>query len=414
MTRPSFPSNRAADEFARVVDGTAPGDVVERYAPLTRTVTLMREQPQPVPRPEFVADLRTRLMASAGELLATEPAAPVTPMRPRRVGRRLEHRLGAAAAAVVLVGSAAGMAAAAEGSLPGQTLYPVKRGIEQAEVAMNTNQTARGQELLDQAATRLQEVRDLVREGQAPDNAGLINQTLGDFTSSASRGSALLFSAYQAHQDNDSIQAVRSFTSSHMRLLSTLTKGSPHSTSPAFDRAGATLVGIDREATVLCRTCSAQGALNLPSRLLDLTSAKSLGNLMVTPVDQATRALSRTAQSRTEAHRAEQQAQDLSSGGATPKATPTTPAAGGLESGLESRLPTTQHTGSSEIRITRHHVTVKVGNQPLTDLANTLTSQGSGTDSTLGKTLDGVTKPLDKTLDGTTKLGGSLLGNDDQ
>src|SRR5690349_19721379 len=99
-----FPASRAAEEFARVIDGPAGTEAVERYAELAGTLTLLREQPAPVPRPAFVAELRERLLTAADELLvaAPEPAAHVVPLRPRRA-RVGERHLGAAAAALLLV-----------------------------------------------------------------------------------------------------------------------------------------------------------------------------------------------------------------------------------------------------------------------------------------------------------------------
>lgn len=406
MTRPSLPANRAADEFARVVDGLAPTDVVERYAPLTRTVTLLREQPTPMPRPEFVTDLRDRLMAAADELPVEAPSG-VTPLRPgshRRSGRRFERHLGAAAAAVVLVGSTAGLAAAAEGSLPGQSLYPVKRGIEQVESAMNVGDAARGEQLLEQADTRLAEVRDLVQGDHGPTTDALITDTLRDFSDSASQGAQLLFTAYQTRHDASSIAAVRDFAAAHLGALDALAEDAPASAAPAFDEAGATLADMDARARVLCGTCSERSPLSLPSSLVDPASAESLTHLVVAPVDRARQQLPGTHRGRAEARAAEKAATKL------PDVSPSTPSAkGGTATDLGG-------TGDPGLKLPLSgNVSGDLQKEPVTGLVHTLTDplsqQAPGplgdTLDGVGKTLDGVTKPLDKTVTGLT---GGLLG----
>ena len=67
----------------------------------------------------------TELVAAPDPSYARCPGAP----------RRRNRRLGTAAASLVIVGGTAGMAAAASGALPGEPLYPIKRGIEQVTTA---------------------------------------------------------------------------------------------------------------------------------------------------------------------------------------------------------------------------------------------------------------------------------------
>ena len=65
-------------------------------------------------------------------LIPAEPRlAPVVPLHGTRASRN-QRRISIAAAAFVIIGGTAGVAAAAESALPGSALYPIKRGIESA------------------------------------------------------------------------------------------------------------------------------------------------------------------------------------------------------------------------------------------------------------------------------------------
>ena len=74
-------ARRAAEDFARVVDGSQQ-DVADRYADLTATVDLLRRQEMPAARPEFVADLDGWF--AARRTAPPRPARGPTPPGPRR------------------------------------------------------------------------------------------------------------------------------------------------------------------------------------------------------------------------------------------------------------------------------------------------------------------------------------------
>src|SRR6478735_4989561 len=186
---PLFPAQRAAEEFERVLSGTADDAVAARYAELRDAVEQLRTLPEVTPRAEFVGDLRSRLMAAAETELVAVPKASLraVPSLPEERTRRRNRRMGTIAASLVIVGGTAGMAAAASGALPGETLYPVKLGIEQVTTAVHFGDASQGKALLDQAATRLDEVRALQSQGTTdPD---LVAATLDAFQSSADAGS---------------------------------------------------------------------------------------------------------------------------------------------------------------------------------------------------------------------------------
>ena len=193
---PLFPAQRAAEEFDQVLGGTAPPAAADRYADLLETVDGPAHAARGAPRAEFVGDLRSRLMTAAETELVAAPAGvrQLTPTRPPRTA----PPVGTVAASLVIVGGTAGMAAAAYGALPGEGLYPIKRGVEHAETVAHLGDASKGKAMLDQAGTRLDEVRSLQAQG-SPDSA-LIASTIDSFSSSADAGSAKLFKAYQAER----------------------------------------------------------------------------------------------------------------------------------------------------------------------------------------------------------------------
>ncbi len=275
---PLISARRAAEDFARVVDGSGP-DATGRYADLTATVEVLRRQEIPAARPEFVADLRSQLMTAADTLLV--PSVQAAPSRANVITlqptRRHQRRLAAVAAAFVVVGGTAGVAAAAENSLPGDVLYPIKRGIESAQVSLNTSDSAKGQDLIAQASTRLDEIDGLMSSG---DSTTQITHTLSSFERSASSGADLLFVAFQRNGNPDDLAQLRGALSDQMAQLNMLAAQAPPTAQPDFASAVALLADLDQQARVLCGNCGPDDGV---SDFVDLSSAPALSSLWTQP-----------------------------------------------------------------------------------------------------------------------------------
>ncbi len=279
---PLFPAQRAAEEFERVLDGSADDPTTARYAELLDAVEALRTAPEVTPRAEFVTDLRTRLMTAAETDLVAAPR-PVTPLPQTRARRR--RRLGTAAASLVIVGGSAGMAAAASGALPGDPLYPIKRGIEQVGTVAHLGDANRGGALLDHAATRLDEVASLQARGTpAPD---LVARTLDSFDSEAGQGADKLFVSYQADGDTQHINTVRDFTVAQMAAIADLAANADPATLNLLVDAADTVADIDQQARVLCGACGPTDAVAPPTVLSAGAAALSMDNLIARPVAQA-------------------------------------------------------------------------------------------------------------------------------
>jgi hypothetical protein len=248
-----FRARRRAEEFASAVDGRSAG-VPADLRELVSVATALREQDhyEPVlPRAEFAADLRSRLMAEAEHSLV--PGAPlVLPTRQR--GPR-ERRLVAAASALVILGGSAGMAVAAQGALPGEALYPIKRGIEQAEAGLSVSTAGRGQDLLRQADGRLAEVEGLLDGSQTA--APQVPGTLEDFIDQAQEGTDLLLSSFEESRDPADVLAVREFTARSIEMLQQLARTAPADAQDELAAAALTLSEIDQRAAALCGSCGA-------------------------------------------------------------------------------------------------------------------------------------------------------------
>jgi hypothetical protein len=223
-----------------------------------------------------------RLMDAADTLLLPAEAklAPVITLP--QPGRRRERRIATAAAAFVLVGGTAGVAAAAENALPGDALYPVKRAIESAQVSLNSNDTAKGQDLLNQASTRLDEVDALMGNGES---ASQITHTLSSFQRSATSGADLLFVAYQRDGSVDDLATLRTLFGSQSAQLKELAGQAPASARSAFTAATALLADLDQQARVLCGNC---GPDSLSSDdYVEMSSSSALESLLTKPAAAA-------------------------------------------------------------------------------------------------------------------------------
>ena len=199
MTAP-FPARRRAEEFDALVSGassTTPRPPLterdaERFADLLAVVDDLRAAPEVVPRPAFTAALRERLMLEADTVLVDQPARAraeearlVLPTRPRARDRRLATLLGGAA----LIGATTSMAVAAQTALPGDSLYPVKRAIEDARTGLANDDADRGARLLAHAGGRLDEVDELSRTS-SPLRSAAVADTLVTFDEQATEAAA--------------------------------------------------------------------------------------------------------------------------------------------------------------------------------------------------------------------------------
>ncbi len=259
---PLFATRRRAEEFDAVVArATTPrhhGEKVsdDRYDDLLALVGALRDVPQPQARPEFVAELRASLVAEAATMpalgLSDEDRLRLRTPDPARVRNPRERRARLAVAGLALVGATATLSVVAQSALPGDLLYPLKRGIESAEAGIRVSEQGKGTTLLASASTRLDEVSQL----DAEDHPAEIADTLDDFTAQATEASDLLLSSYAEKGDDATVVDLRSFTAESMTSLADLDGQLPGSAQDEWVHAVTTLMRIDDEARLACPTCA--------------------------------------------------------------------------------------------------------------------------------------------------------------
>lgn len=258
---PVFGSRRRADEFDLLLarserDRTAGGAPTGQHAELLDLVAALRSTPAPSPRAAFSADLRERLMLAADEALTPTPVEPADVRRAPAVRRSArERRLVTAVGGFAIVSATASMAVAAQSALPGDTLYPLKRAIENAQAGAQGAADDKGSTLLGNAAGRLDEVDALSRDGR-DDDATTIATTLDDFVQQASEASDLLLRDYSSTGHASSIEELRSFTADSMGALTTLQGLIPKDARSSLIQATQVINAIDVQAQSLCPACT--------------------------------------------------------------------------------------------------------------------------------------------------------------
>jgi hypothetical protein len=278
---PLFLARRRAERFDSLVEGGRRADVDRATEDLLELVGALRSAPEPQARPEFVADLRERLMlAAAAELTPATPAdrrdtvdrLTVKPGRTRR-----ERRIGVAVGAVAIIGATTSMAVASQSALPGDALYPVKRAIENTQAGFAVGDDAKGETVLGNASERLQEADQLSRKGK-PD-AKLVKQTLEAYAAQFSDGSDSLISDFEEHGDPASIAQVHQNASEGLDELTALNDVIPAAAHDALVNAAGVVLAIDAQALNLCPDpACGEGILDVPGQLLAGTT-QALGDL---------------------------------------------------------------------------------------------------------------------------------------
>ncbi|MEU6980349.1 DUF5667 domain-containing protein [Streptomyces sp. NPDC046371] len=240
-------AHRRANAFAQALeDRTSEGATAEQSeataepAEQGRLLALangLGELPKPQMDPEVKVVQRAQLVAAMEAMFAEGTAAAVptvpeqrtaggkgahraSPLRKLRPRSRWTKGLAAGGLTVgVAAGAFSGVAAASSDALPGDSLYGLKRGMEDLKLGMADDDADRGGIYLDQASTRLSEARRLMERGRAGDldheSLGEIRRVLSGMEHDASEGHRLLRQAYERDGEIGPMARLNSFAQSH-------------------------------------------------------------------------------------------------------------------------------------------------------------------------------------------------------
>jgi hypothetical protein len=247
-----FRRSAEADAFDAALRGATPSPELE---PLLRTVAALDAAADEAPRPQFSADLRERLMAEAGTVLQPRPAVPVA--APSRGTRR---RLAGVVATAVTVAGGAGLVASSASALPGEVLYPVKRGTEQVQKSLRLSDSARGAFELQQATRRLAEVEALAERDGSQEQ---VDEALVDFEKVARSGTDRLMDAYRDDQDKATLQQVDRFVAQAAPTIEDLADGAPGTEDEVVTRVQRLVDELTGTVDRTCPTCLSQESRRL-------------------------------------------------------------------------------------------------------------------------------------------------------
>ena len=209
----------------------------------------------PAPDAQFRAELRAQLVAVAPRIIAESTpevvAAPAAgrrssvttgsplsdQLRRRRFVRPLAVAAGVAAAFLMLFGGAVWMS---QKSLPGDSLYGLKRASENVQLSLTSGGTDRGHEYLSLAQTRVEEAQKLLSRDSASASGGgdlagglsshtadLIAANLGSADSDLRRGSDLLNTQAVSADSQSPITLITGWAPGQLRRLQDLSTALP-------------------------------------------------------------------------------------------------------------------------------------------------------------------------------------------
>ncbi|MFF2139492.1 DUF5667 domain-containing protein [Streptomyces sp. NPDC058193] len=215
-----------------------------------------------VQRAQLVAAMETMFAEGGASTGPTVPeqrnkgahrASPIRRLRPRS---RWAKGLTAGGLTVgVAAGAFGGVAAASSDALPGDSLYPLKRGMEDLSLGMADGDADRGEAYLDQASTRLSEARRLMERGRAGEmdheSIGEVRRALDGMTHDATEGHRLLHTAYERDGSIGPIQTLDSFTRSHRASWSSLRERLPVQLTDISDKVSSVFEAMDQEVAPL-------------------------------------------------------------------------------------------------------------------------------------------------------------------
>lgn len=283
-------AHRRANAFAQALeDAAVPGEATGEHsgahaahaaprhadpeqASMLALAAAVSGRPRPVMDAEKKTVQRAQLIAAMEQALADgsfEPARRVpqqrsdsrgshraTGLRKLAPGPKLSRRLAVGGLTVgVAAGAFGGVAAASTNALPGDTLYGLKRGMEDLKLDLAGGNASRGEVYLDMAATRMQEARRLMerRRGGPLDAESVaeVRKALSGMHQEAAEGHRLLTQAYKDDGSLQPMELLNSFAQSHRQGWTDLRGKLPSQLTDVSDQVSSVFAAIDQEVAPL-------------------------------------------------------------------------------------------------------------------------------------------------------------------
>lgn len=199
-------------------------DLADELRPLLLAAAQAREQLAPAgPARPFGSSSRARVLDLTRSRLKQRRHAPPR----RRLIWRPAHALSTLLLILALLGSGVGVAYASNDALPGDSLYGVKRGMEQAALAISHSMAGDTRLLLRHAERRVAELQQLVEDGRLSD----LEPAVSGYRSSVEQVLSLIGS------DPDRLASVDEALVQQEAVLSAAMAAAPEQAVPAIEGA---------------------------------------------------------------------------------------------------------------------------------------------------------------------------------
>ena len=232
----------------------------------------LSQRPRPTMDPERKTVQRAQLIAAMEQALADGSFGATNPGRvpgQRTEGQgshrglrkltprtRLTRRLAVGGLTMgVAAGAFGGVAAASTNALPGDSLYGLKRGMEDLKLDMAGSDSSRGKVYLDMASTRMQEARRLMDRGRGgpldDESVGEVRKALSGMHQEASEGHRLLTEAYRKDGSLQPMETLNTFAETHQQSWADLRGKLPSQLTDVSDQVTSLFNAIDEEVAPL-------------------------------------------------------------------------------------------------------------------------------------------------------------------
>jgi hypothetical protein len=198
-----------------------------------------------------------------------------------RWGRRLAV---GGLASMMALGTLGGVAMASTSSVPGDTLYGMKRGLEDWRFNLAGSDEERGKLLLDEASTRMEEARRLMGRSTpvgprqlSPQTIADLDRALSDMNVEGKRGRDLLNEIYRRSHSLAPLRQLAGFAAVQSRAMDQLEPELPGQLDPVASQVRGLLSGIRQEVTPLLPATSGDGSSTSPDGGSSASPSASVG-----------------------------------------------------------------------------------------------------------------------------------------